>query len=40
MEIKNQNYMLREKLNLSNVLLERRSERDKLDSYIKINLKA
>ncbi len=38
--VRNQNYMLREKLNLSNVLLERRSERDKLDSYIKINLKA
>ena len=38
--VRNQNEILREKLNLSSVLLERRSERDKLESYIKVDLKA
>ena len=38
--VRNQNEVLREKLNLSSVLLERRSERDKLENYIKVDLKA
>lgn len=38
--VRNQNEMLREKLNLSSVLLERRSEREKIDSYLKVDLKA
>lgn len=38
--IRNQNDMLREKLNLSSLLLERKTEREKIDSYIKVDLKA
>jgi hypothetical protein len=38
--IRNQNEMLREKLNLSSILLERKTEREKIDSYLKVDLKA
>lgn len=38
--IRNQNDMLREKLNLSSLLLERKTEREKIDSYLKVDLKA
>lgn len=38
--VRNQNDMLREKLNLSSLLLERKTEREKIDSYIKVDLKA
>lgn len=37
--IRNQNDMLREKLNLSSLLLERKTEREKIDSYLKVDLK-
>lgn len=38
--IRNQNEILREKLNLSSLLLERKAEREKIDSYLKVDLKA
>ena len=38
--VRNQNDMLREKLNLSSLLLERKTEREKIDSYLKVDLKA
>lgn len=38
--IRNQNEILREKLNLSSLLLERKTEREKIDSYLKVDLKA
>ncbi len=37
--IRNQNDILREKLNLSSLLLERKTEREKIDSYLKVDLK-
>ena len=38
--IRNQNDTLRDKLNLSSLLLERKTEREKIESYLKVDLKA
>lgn len=38
--VRNQNEILREKLNLSSMLLERKTEREKIESFLKVDLKA